>query len=158
MRRFDNNREKRNFVRINFQIRCPNVRLMEDGKQLGIYTADKARRMAQDKGLDLIETVSNANPPVCIIASFEKYRYEEQKKRKELEKKQRDAVVEIKEIRLRPGIHEHDVMTKLNSIKKFIDSGKKVQITMMFYGRKIDHREEGFKVINKIITLPHLYD
>ncbi len=142
---------QRNFTRVNYQIRIANVRVVKDGEQLGIMPTEKARKIAQDAGLDLVEVAPHANPPVCHITDYDKYRYQQKQKEKEQKRKQKESINELKEIRLRPGIQDHDVETKINAIKKFLVGGKKVQLSLQFKAREITHKEEGFRVVNKII-------
>ena len=101
-------------MRVNYQIKCPTIRLVENGNQLGIFNTDKARKMAFDKGLDLVEMVSHAKPPVCAILQYDKYRYEQKLKQKEVRKKQ--TSYENKEMRVRPGLEENDVEKKENRV------------------------------------------
>jgi translation initiation factor IF-3 len=122
---------------------------VKDGKQLGVFPTDRARKMAQDLGLDLIEIVPNAEPPVCAILEFGKYRYEQKLREKEQRKKNKAS--DLKEVRLRPNIQDHDIQVKANSVKKFIQEGKKVLITLQYKNREILHKEEGYKVIQRII-------
>ena len=136
-------------MRVNYQIRCPTIRLVENGNQLGIFNTDNARKMAFEKGLDLVEMVAHAKPPVCAILHYDKYRYEQKLKQKEARKKQKS--LEIKEIRLRPSIQEHDVETKVNAVKKFLAGGKKVMLKLQYKNRELRHKEQGIEVMKKII-------
>lgn len=145
-------KESKNFIRVNFQIRSSSVRVTQDGNQLGIIPTDQARRIANEAGLDLIETVAHTNPPVCIIAEYGKYRYEQKLKLKEQRKKTRESMVEIKELRLSPAIQEHDIQVKIAHIKKFLSDGKKVVLNLQYKRREFAHKEQGFKVMNKIIA------
>ena len=104
--------------------------------------------MAADAGLDLVEVSPNADPPVCKILDFGKFKYEEQKKKNEARKKQK--VIEVKEIKLRPGIDEHDYDVKMRSVTRFIDEGDKVKVTMRFRGREMAHQELGMKVLVRV--------
>src|SRR5690606_23220090 len=101
---FRPNRTDEPQVRTNYQIRVPNVRVIHDDKQLGVMPTDQALRIAQDAGLDLVEIAPQAKPPVCRIMDYSKYKYEQQVRKKESAKKQRDSQIQLKEIRLRPGI------------------------------------------------------
>lgn len=140
-------------TRINFNIKVPQVRVVQDGKQLGIMRTDDARRIAQEAGLDLVEIVPNAQPPVCEIKDYGKWKFEEKIKQKESARKQRESQIQMKEIRLRPGIAGHDVETKVTQARKFIEEGKVVQLNLQFRGhRELSHKEQGFAVINKIIA------
>ena len=140
-------------VRVNWQIRVPQVRLIKDDKQLGVINTDKARRMAEEAGLDLVEVAPDARPPVCKIIDFGRFRYEQQLKKKEQLKKQKEAQIQLKELRLRPSIDKHDVDVKISRAKKFLEDGFKVQLNLLFKGqREIAHKEQGFSVINKMIN------
>ena len=142
-------KEHKQFTRVNFNIRCPTVRVTQDGKQLGIMSTDAARKLAYDDGLDLVEIAPMAQPPVCSIMDFEKFRYEQKQKEKEQKKKQKHS--EIKELRLRPGIQDHDVGTKIDAVRRFLSEGKKVQLNLQFKNREITHKEEGFRVMTRIV-------
>ena len=146
-----NNKERKGFIRVNFNIRVPNVRVVRDGEQLGIMPTDKARKLAMDDGLDLVEVVPHANPPVCQIIEFGKFKFQQTQKEKEQAKKQRESQIELKELRLRPGIQDNDIDTKINAAKKFLAEGKKVNFNLQFKNREITHKDEGFRVINRII-------
>lgn len=140
--------------KINFQIKSPQVRLIKDNIQLGIFPIDKARKLAQEEGLDLIEIVPNASPPICKIMNFGRFKYEKKLKQKEQLKKQRETKVQSKELRLRPGIALHDIETKTNQAKKFLEDGCKVQFNLQFKGkRELSHQEQGFAVMHKVIEL-----
>lgn len=104
--------------------------------------------MADDAGLDLVEVSPNAEPPVCKILDYGKYKFEAQKKRNEARKKQK--IIEIKEIKLRPNIDDHDYTTKMKNIHRFIEEGDKVKITMRFRGREMVHQDLGMKVLNRV--------
>lgn len=136
--------------RVNFQIRVPSVRVSQNDNQLGIMPTDKARNIALDQGLDLIEISPNTHPPVCIIADFGKFKYEAKLRDKENRKKQKNSMIVIKEIRLTPTIGEHDFQTKMAAITKFIEEGKKVQVNMKFTPREMLHKDIGIQKINQI--------
>ncbi len=104
--------------------------------------------MSEEEGLDLVEIVPNANPPVCKILDYGKYRFNEQKKAAEARKKQK--IVEIKEIKLRPGIDDHDYDTKMKSVRRFFEEGDKVKFVLRFRGREMAHQELGFKVLERV--------
>ena len=112
---------------------------------VGIVTRNEALDMAADAGLDLVEIAPNADPPVCKILDFGKYKYEEQKKKNEAKKKQK--VIEVKEIKFRPSIDDHDYEVKMRSMTKFIGEGDKVKVTMRFRGRELAHQELGMNVL-----------
>ena len=115
---------------------------------LGVVTRGEALVKASETGLDLVEVSPNADPPVCKILDFGKYKYEEQKRRNEARKKQK--VIEVKEIKLRPGIDDHDYDVKMRSMIKFIDEGDKVKVTMRFRGRELAHQELGMNVLMRV--------
>jgi translation initiation factor IF-3 len=144
--------QQNKYARVNFQIRAAVVRVTQDGNQLGIMPIDKARRIAQDAGLDLVEIAAHANPPVCSIMDYGKFRYEQKIKRKEQERKQREASVQIKEIRLRPAIADHDIQTKSKAARAFLEKGNLVQLNLQYKNREIAHKEQGFNVVNKILA------
>lgn len=135
--------------RINDEIRVPQVRLIDDaGEMIGIMSAREALIRAYDVGLDLVEISPNAVPPVCKILDYGKYKYEQQKKANEARKKQK--VVEIKEIKVRPNIDDHDYEVKMKQMKNFIGEGDKVKVTLRFRGREMAHQELGVKVLERI--------
>lgn len=140
--------------KVNFQIKASQVRVVKDNVQLGVFTIDKARKMAQEEGLDLIEIVPSAKPPICKIMNFGRFKYEKKLKQKEQYKKQRETKMQLKELRLRPGIALHDIETKTNQAKKFLQEGCKVQFNLQFKGkRELSHQEQGFNVMQKVIEL-----
>lgn len=115
---------------------------------VGVLTKSEALQKAQNAGLDLVEVSPNADPPVCKILDYGKYKFEQQKKKAEAKKKQK--VIEIKEIQMRPGIDENDFQVKLRAIRRFIDEGNKVKISMRFRGREIAHHDLGMQVLDRI--------
>ncbi|MCL2334885.1 MAG: translation initiation factor IF-3 [Endomicrobia bacterium] len=119
-----------------------------DGNQVGVVKTAEAFAMAQAKGLDLVEISPQATPPVCKIINFSKFKYETEKKEKEARKKQK--VSQLKEVRIRPRIGEHDLEIKIKHARGFIENGDKVQITAMFSGREMQHKELGIKIMDKI--------
>ncbi len=128
------------------------MRLIDpDGKQLGIVSSGEALRLADEHNLDLVEIAPTAKPPVCKIMDFGKYKYQQQMKDRESKKKQH--VVKIKEVRFRPRIGEHDLIMKVNHVRKFLTNGYKVKITLMFRGRELAHKEVGVELINKIFEM-----
>jgi translation initiation factor IF-3 len=135
--------------RINDEIRVPQVRLIDqDGEMQGVMTAREALIRAFDVGLDLVEISPNAVPPVCKILDYGKYKYEQQKKANEARKKQK--VVEIKEIKVRPNIDDHDYDVKMRQMKSFISEGDKVKVTLRFRGREMAHQDLGVRVLDRI--------
>ena len=135
--------------RINDEIGVPRVRLVDErGGMVGVVGRNEALAMAADAGLDLVEIAPNADPPVCKILDFGKYKYEEQKKKNEARKKQK--IIEVKEIKLRPGIDDHDYDVKMRGMLKFIEEGDKVKVTMRFRGRELAHQEIGMNVLMRV--------
>ena len=129
-------------LRINEEIRCKEVRLIDDaGQQLGVMAPRDAAKIAAEKNLDLVEIAPNANPPVCRIMDYGKYKYEQSKREKEAKKNQK--VISVKEVKLRPNIEDHDFLTKAKNASKFLAAGDKVKVTIMFRGREITHPELG---------------
>src|SRR5579863_972115 len=139
-------RSKGDDTRINQQITAPRVRLIDaHGQMLGIIPVPEAIRKAEAAGLDLVEIVPGAEPPVCKIMDYGKYRYEVQKKAHEARRKQK--VIQIKEIKLRPGIDKHDLEIKLRNACSWLDEGDKVKFTLKFRGREMAHQDLGMAVI-----------
>jgi translation initiation factor IF-3 len=127
----------------------PRVRLVDErGEMIGVVTRSEALTRATEAGLDLVEVAANADPPVVKILDFGKFKYEEQKRRNEARKKQK--VIEVKEIKLRPGIDDHDYDVKMRSMLKFIEEGDKVKVTMRFRGRELAHQEIGMNVLMRV--------
>ncbi|RJQ54664.1 MAG: translation initiation factor IF-3 [Actinobacteria bacterium] len=136
-------------VRVNEKIRAPEVRLIdEDGSQLGVLPAKEALQIAYDKELDLVEVAPQAAPPVARIMDYSKYRYEIAQKAKRARKHQ--AMVVIKEIKLRPKIEDHDFETKKKHVIRFLKSGAKVKVTIMFRGREMTHTELGRQLLDRL--------
>jgi translation initiation factor IF-3 len=137
--------------RVNEEIRAAQVRLIDqDGEMQGVMTAREALARAYDVGMDLLEISPNAEPPVCKITDFGKFKYEQQKKANEARKRQK--VVEIKEIKVRPNIDDHDYDVKMRQMKGFIEEGDKVKVTLRFRGREMAHQDLGVKVLERIRT------
>ncbi|MFL5268924.1 MAG: translation initiation factor IF-3 [Stellaceae bacterium] len=135
--------------RINDEIGVIRVRLVDEkGQMVGVVGRNEALTMAVNAGLDLVEIAPNADPPVCKILDFGKYKYEEQKKKNEARKKQK--IIEVKEIKLRPSIDDHDYEVKRRSMVKFIEEGDKVKVTMRFRGRELAHQELGMDVLIRV--------
>jgi len=133
-------------VRVNRDIRVPEVRVIDaQGEQLGVMATQEALQLAKSKELDLVEVAPGATPPVCKILDFNKYKYQLKKR----EKKQRRS--ELKELRFTTQIQEHDLNTKVRRMKKFLESGDKVRITVIFRGREIVHRDRGRALIDHIM-------
>jgi translation initiation factor IF-3 len=137
--------------RVNEEIGVPRVRLIDArGNMLGVVSRNEALERAAEAGLDLVEIAGSADPPVCKILDYGKYKYEEQKKKNEARKKQK--VIEVKEIKLRPGIDDHDYDVKMRAMKSFIEEGDKVKITMRFRGRELAHQDLGMNVLMRVRT------
>jgi len=135
--------------RVNDEIRAREVQLIDqDGTNHGTREFREAIAMAQEAGLDLVEIAPNSQPPVCKIMDFGKYKFQSQKKAAEARKKQK--VVEIKEIKLRPMIDDHDYGVKMRAMKRFFEEGDKVKITLRFRGREMAHQELGAKLLNRV--------
>ena len=135
-------------LQINEEIRDKEIRLIDsDGAQLGVMSAKDAQKLANEKKLDLVKIAPNANPPVCKILDYGKYRYELQKKEKEAKKKQK--IISVKEIRLSPSIEDHDLNVKANNANKFLKSGDKVKVTLRFRGREMGFIKAGYDIMEK---------
>jgi translation initiation factor IF-3 len=135
--------------RVNEDINDDEIRLIDEtGENHGAVKVDKAITMAKAAGLDLVEISPNAVPPVCKILDYGKYKYEAQKKASLARKKQK--TVEVKEIKLRPGIEKHDYDVKMRSIDKFLTAGDKVKVTLRYRGREMAHQEIGMDVLNRV--------
>ena len=133
---------------INEQIRDKEVRVLsEEGEQLGVMSIQEAQKLAEDAGVDLVKINPNAKPPVCKIADYGKFKYEQTRKEKEAKKKQK--VVEIKEIRLSPNIDTNDLNTKMNAARKFLTKGDKVKITLRFRGREMAHMAKSKHILDE---------
>ncbi|KGX93401.1 translation initiation factor IF-3 [Pontibacillus halophilus JSM 076056 = DSM 19796] len=134
---------------VNEKIRAREVRLIDaNGDQLGVKSKNEALDIAANANLDLVMVAPNAKPPVCRIMDYGKYRFEQQKKDKEARKKQK--IINVKEVRLSPGIEEHDFNTKLRNARKFLSKGDKVKATVRFRGRAITHKELGQEVLERL--------
>ncbi len=137
---------------INGQIRDKEVRVIgEDGEQLGVMSAREAMKLAQEAELDLVKIAPKAQPPVCKIIDYGKYRYELARKEKEAKKKQK--TVEVKEVRLSPNIDANDLNTKVNNAKKFISKGNKVKVTLRFRGREMAHMQQSKHILDDFAQL-----
>jgi len=134
---------------INQNIRAASVRLVDaDGTVLGVVPIDEALQKAEDRGLDLVEVAAKGDPPVCKILDYGKLKYENQKKKNEARKKQK--TIDVKEIKMRPGIDVHDYDVKMRAMRKFLGEGDKVKVTMRFRGREMAHQDLGLKVLNRV--------
>ena len=142
-------KKKDSGLRTNERITASEVRVISSsGKQLGIISIREALNYAEDEGFDLVEVSPDSNPPVCKIIDYGKLRYREQKSKKEAKKKQK--TIEVKEIKLSPGIDKHDYLVKLKALSKFIGGGNKVKVSMRFRGRENEHKNLGMDILNKL--------
>jgi translation initiation factor IF-3 len=148
-RRFDRQPPERDTTRINERIRVPEVRLIdEDGQQVGIMRTQDALRRAQEKDLDLVEVAADAKPPVCRILDYSKYKYEQAQKAKSARKHQQQ--INVREIKFRPKIAQHDYDTKKGHVIRFLNGRDKVKVTIMFRGREMAHPERGEQLLNRL--------
>lgn len=134
---------------MNERITVERVRLIdENGEMLGVFPTDAAIEKAFDAGLDLVEVSPNADPPVCKILDYGKYKYELQKKASEARKKQK--TVDVKEVKIRPGIEDHDYQVKMRNARRFLEGGDKVKVTMRFRGREMAHQDIGLNLLKRM--------
>jgi translation initiation factor IF-3 len=134
---------------VNYEINVPQVRLVgPDGEMIGIVSSREAMARAEETGFDLVEISPNADPPVCKLLDFGKFKYEQQKKKNEARKKQK--IIEVKEIKLRPNIDDHDYDVKMRAATNFLDEGDKVKVTMRFRGREMMHQDLGMNVLMRV--------
>ena len=134
---------------MNDDITVDSIRLIDaDGEQVGVVSVAEGIELADEAGLDLVEVSPNASPPVCKILDYGKYKYEAQKKANEARKKQK--TIDVKEIKMRPGIEEHDYQVKMRSVRKFLDNGDKVKMTIRFRGREMAHQDLGMRVLDRV--------
>ncbi|MDA0182979.1 translation initiation factor IF-3 [Solirubrobacter phytolaccae] len=148
-RRFDRQPPERDTTRVNERIRVPEVRLIDDtGQQVGIMRTNEALRMAQEKDLDLVEVAAEAKPPVVRILDYSKYKYEQAQKAKSARKHQQ--TINVREIKFRPKIAQHDYDTKKGHVERFLKARDKVKVTIMFRGREMAHPERGEMILNRL--------
>lgn len=134
---------------MNTEIDSRTIRLVDaDGEMVGVVSLKEGLEMAAEVGLDLVEVSPNADPPVCKILDYGKYKYEAQKKKNEARKKQK--VIEVKEIKLRPNIDDNDYGVKMRAMRRFLDEGDKVKVTLRFRGREMAHQDLGSKVLERV--------
>lgn len=139
--------EKR--IRVNEQIRISPIRLIdEQGKQVGIVSLEEARERATVQGLDMVEVAPDARPPVVRLMDYGKFKYEEARAAREARRKQH--TIQVKEVKFRPGIEEHDYDFKLRHARRFLEDGNKVKLTMIFRGRQVTHPELGLEVLKRV--------
>lgn len=137
-------------MRVNREIRAPQIRVIDEaGQMIGVLTVPEALRIAEDRGLDLLEIAPTAQPPTCKIMDYGKWKYENKKKANQARKNQ--VIVTIKEVQMRPRTDQHDFVTKMNHSRRFLLDGDKVKITLRFLGREMAHQELGFELLNKCI-------
>jgi translation initiation factor IF-3 len=147
--RFDRRPPERDTTRINERIRVPEVRLIdENGEQVGVIPTSEALEQAREKDLDLVEVAPNSNPPVCRILDYSKYKYEQEQKAKAARKHQQQT--NIREIKLRPKIAQHDYETKRGHVMRFLRQQDKVKVTIMFRGREQSHPERGRMLLDRL--------
>ncbi len=136
-------------MRINQQIKAPEVRLIAaDGSQVGIVTLKEALEYAAEANLDLVEVAPQATPPVCRVMDYGKYKYQQAKKQQEA--RRRATTIQVKEIKIRPKIEEHDMAFKLKNVRRFLADNDKAKITMIFRGREMAHQDRGYAILQKI--------
>jgi translation initiation factor IF-3 len=136
-------------VRVNERIRVPQVRLVDqDGNMVGVRSTKEALDIAKERGFDLVEVSPNANPPVCRIMDYGRYKYEQSKKAKRAKKKQH--VMHVKEVKMRPKIEPHDYGFKMNHARRFLDHGDKVKFSLLFRGREVTHPDIGLRILNRV--------
>ncbi|HEY1420420.1 MAG TPA: translation initiation factor IF-3 [Candidatus Dormibacteraeota bacterium] len=134
---------------MNDQIRSSEVRLIDDqNNQLGVLSLDAALRIASEKGLDLVEVAPQAQPPVCRLMDYGRYKFETIKREKDQRRKQN--VIKLKEMKLRPKVAEHDFQTKFKGLRQFLEAGEKVKVTIMFRGREMVHQEIGRRILDRV--------
>lgn len=148
--RFDRRRPEAG-LRINHRIRVPEIRVIFEEEQLGVMPTHEALRLAEEKGLDLVEISPRAFPPVCRIMDYGKYKYEEAKKKQQARK--RASTTETKEIKFRPKTEEHDMAFKVKHVRRFLEGGNKVRLAVVFRGREITHPQTGMNVLNRVVEL-----
>jgi translation initiation factor IF-3 len=148
-KRFDRRPPERDLTRINERIRVPEVRLIDEtGKQLGVLPRDEALDYARQRDLDLVEVAADARPPVCRVLDYSKYKYEQEQKQKAARKHQQN--INVREIKFRPKIAQHDYDTKKGHVVRFLKHRDKVKVTIMFRGREVTHPERGEMILNRL--------
>lgn len=137
--------------RVNDRIRVAEIRLIgADGENIGVVTPARGLTLAEEAGLDLVEISPNAVPPVCKIMDLGKFKYEQQKREAEARKKQK--IIDVKEVKFRPGTDTHDYDVKMRNVLRFLEDGDKVKVTLRFRGREMAHQELGLELLNRIRT------
>jgi translation initiation factor IF-3 len=146
----DDRRRPQSGLRINNRIRVPEIRVIrDDGEQLGVLPTHEALRLAEERGLDLVEISPRAFPPVCKIMDYGKYKYEQSKKKQQARK--HASTVETKEIKFRPKTEDHDMDFKVKHVRRFLEGGNKVRLAVVFRGREITHPQTGMNVLNRVV-------
>jgi translation initiation factor IF-3 len=136
-------------IRINMQIKGPEVRLISaDGQQLGVMSLKEALALAAEASLDLVEVAPMANPPVCRIMDYGKFKYQQSKKQQEARRRQ--TTIQVKEVKVRPKIEEHDMAVKLKNVRRFLEDNDKAKITMIFRGREMAHTDRGYRILQQM--------
>lgn len=149
-RDFRGKKQDKDGLRVNREIRVPQVRVIdEDGTMLGVMTVPEGIRLAEERGLDLIEIAPTASPPTCKIMDYGKWKYENKKKQAAARKKQ--VIVSVKEVQLRPRTDKHDFDTKMNHARRFLLEGDKVKVNLRFMGREMAHQELGLQLLRKVM-------
>lgn len=137
--------------RVNHDIKADEIRVVdENGDMKGVMSVSDAVSLAEEAGLDLVEVSPNAKPPVCKILDYGKFKYEQQKKAAEARKKQK--TIDVKEVKIRPGIEEHDYQVKMRNARRFLETGDKVKVTMRFRGREMAHQDIGMDLLTRMIA------
>ncbi len=148
-KRFDRRPPERDLTRINERIRVPEVRLIDEtGQQVGVLSRDEALDYARQRDLDLVEVAPEARPPVCRVLDYSKYKYEQEQKQKAARKHQQN--INVREIKFRPKIAQHDYDTKKGHVVRFLKHRDKVKVTIMFRGREVTHPERGEAILNRL--------
>jgi len=139
-------------LRVNERITEKEVRVINlEGKQIGVFPLSEALNIAKEKGCDLVEVSPNASPPVCRIMDYGRFKYQQSKKHHQAKKKSTQSIMHIKEIKIRPRTEEHDIQFKVRHIKRFLDNGDKIKISLIFRGREIAHPELGQELLERIV-------
>jgi translation initiation factor IF-3 len=139
-------------VRINQHIKAPEVRLIGvDGQQVGIMSLKEALARAAEANLDLVEVAPQANPPVCRIMDYGKYKYQQSKKQQEARRRQ--TTIQVKEVKVRPKIEEHDMGFKIRHIRRFLADRDKVKVTVIFRGREMAHQDQGYRLLQQMLEV-----
>ena len=137
--------------RVNERIRAPEIRLIgAEGENIGVVSPERGLALAEEAGLDLVEISPNANPPVCKIMDYGRFKYEQQKRESEARKKQK--TIDIKEVKFRPNTDKHDYDVKMRNVRRFLENGDKVKVTMRFRGREMAHQQLGRDLLERVAS------